>query len=403
MDEENKIAQTPLMKQYFSVKAQHPDALLLFRVGDFYETFGEDARIASKVLGIVLTKRANGYASSVDLAGFPHHAIDTYLPKLVRGGYKVAVCDQLEDPKLTKKIVKRGVTELVTPGIAYNEQLLTQKENNFLAAVNFSGKKAGVAFLDVSTGTFEVGEGSIDYVEMLLSNFSPKEIVLQREYVKGFRERFGNSFYLSVMDEWAFVESACEEKLKKQFRLSSLKGFGVQKFPLGVTAAGAVLFYLEQIQKFNNVQEQMGIDYRKMLEGMLNSGRKNFVGIDDAVVGYAAIALAAMAVVPISREIVYRVYNTRKNISNALELQAQFLEMNKASVEHNENLSPDKRAKVVQRQANLANKFRQIASKLRVDTETGIKTGNAKLKKDNGSFDLKTTTADAESSAIRLL
>lgn len=163
------------------------------------------------------------------------------------------------------------------------------------------------------------------------------------------------------------------------------------------------LFYLEQIQKFNNVQEQMGIDYRKMLEGMLNSGRKNFIGIDDAVVGYAAIALAAMAIVPISREIVYRVYNTRKNISNALELQAQFLEMNKASVEHNENLSPDKRAKVVQRQANLANKFRQIASKLRVDTETGIKTGNAKLKKDNGSFDLKTTTADAESSAIRLL
>lgn len=246
MDEENKIAQTPLMKQYFSVKAQHPDALLLFRVGDFYETFGEDARIASKVLGIVLTKRANGYASSVDLAGFPHHAIDTYLPKLVRGGYKVAVCDQLEDPKLTKKIVKRGVTELVTPGIAYNEQLLTQKENNFLAAVNFSGKKAGVAFLDVSTGTFEVGEGSIDYVEMLLSNFSPKEIVLQREYVKGFRERFGNSFYLSVMDEWAFVESACEEKLKKQFNLSSLKGFGVQRFPLGVTAAGTILFYLEQ-------------------------------------------------------------------------------------------------------------------------------------------------------------
>ena len=246
MDQQKDIVQTPLMKQYFSVKAQYPDALLLFRVGDFYETFGEDARIASKVLGIVLTKRANGYASSVDLAGFPHHAIDTYLPKLVKGGYKVAVCDQLEDPKLTKKIVKRGVTELVTPGIAYSEQLLKQKENNFLAAVKFSGKKAGVAFLDISTGTFEVGEGSVEYVEMLLSNFAPKEVVLQREYLKGFTERFGKSFYISVMDEWAFVESACEEKLKKQFRLSSLKGFGVQKFPLGVTAAGAVLFYLEQ-------------------------------------------------------------------------------------------------------------------------------------------------------------
>ena len=246
MDQQKDIVQTPLMKQYFSVKAQYPDALLLFRVGDFYETFGEDARTASKVLGIVLTKRANGYASSVDLAGFPHHAIDTYLPKLVKGGYKVAVCDQLEDPKLTKKIVKRGVTELVTPGIAYSEQLLKQKENNFLAAVKFSGKKAGVAFLDISTGTFEVGEGSLEYVEMLLSNFAPKEVVLQREYLKGFTERFGKSFYISVMDEWAFVESACEEKLKKQFRLSSLKGFGVQKFPLGVTAAGAVLFYLEQ-------------------------------------------------------------------------------------------------------------------------------------------------------------
>ena len=246
MDQQKDIVQTPLMKQYFSVKAQYPDALLLFRVGDFYETFGEDARIASKVLGIVLTKRANGYASSVDLAGFPHHAIDTYLPKLVKGGYKVAVCDQLEDPKLTKKIVKRGVTELVTPGIAYSEQLLKQKENNFLAAVKFSGKKAGVAFLDISTGTFEVGEGSVEYIEMLLSNFAPKEVVLQREYLRGFTERFGKSFYISVMDEWAFVESACEEKLKKQFRLSSLKGFGVQKFPLGVTAAGAVLFYLEQ-------------------------------------------------------------------------------------------------------------------------------------------------------------
>ena len=246
MDQQKDIVQTPLMKQYFSVKAQYPDALLLFRVGDFYETFGEDARIASKVLGIVLTKRANGYASSVDLAGFPHHAIDTYLPKLVKGGYKVAVCDQLEDPKLTKKIVKRGVTELVTPGIAYSEQLLKQKENNFLAAVKFSGKKAGVAFLDISTGTFEVGEGSVEYIEMLLSNFAPKEVVLQREYLKGFTERFGKSFYISVMDEWAFVESACEERLKKQFRLSSLKGFGVQKFPLGVTAAGAVLFYLEQ-------------------------------------------------------------------------------------------------------------------------------------------------------------
>ena len=248
MTEKKKIVETPLMKQYFEVKAQHPDALLLFRVGDFYETFGEDAVTASKVLGIVLTKRANGSAQHVELAGFPHHSIETYLPKLVRAGYKVAVCDQLEDPKLTKKIVKRGVTELVTPGIAYSEQLLTQKENNYLGAVYFKGDKGGVAFLDISTGTFKVAEGSLDYIEVLLSNFAPKEVVLQKGYQCGFRERFGNNYYISTMDEWAFVPQACEDKLKKQFGLNSLKGFGVENLTLGTTAAGAILFYLEQNQ-----------------------------------------------------------------------------------------------------------------------------------------------------------
>ena len=248
MTEKKKIVETPLMKQYFEVKAQHPDALLLFRVGDFYETFGDDAVTASKVLGIVLTKRANGSAQHVELAGFPHHSIETYLPKLVRAGYKVAVCDQLEDPKLTKKIVKRGVTELVTPGIAYSEQLLTQKENNWLGAVFFKGDKGGVAFLDISTGTFKVAEGSLDYIEVLLSNFAPKEVVLQKGYQCGFRERFGNNYYISTMDEWAFVPQACEDKLKKQFGLNSLKGFGVENLPLGITAAGAILFYLEQNQ-----------------------------------------------------------------------------------------------------------------------------------------------------------
>ncbi len=246
MKEDKKIAETPLMKQYFSVKAQHPDALLLFRVGDFYETFGEDAIIASKVLGIVLTKRNNGPGTAVELAGFPHHSIDTYLPKLVRSGYKVAICDQLEDPKLTKKIVKRGVTELVTPGIAYNEQLLNQKENNFLCAVAFRKNRGGVAFLDISTGTFKVAEGSLEYIEVLLSNFSPKEIVIERGYRDGFKERFGSGYYLSPMDEWAFVDEACEDKLKKQFGLQSLRGFGIETLPLGITAAGAILFYLEQ-------------------------------------------------------------------------------------------------------------------------------------------------------------
>ena len=246
MKEDKKMAETPLMKQYFSVKAQHPDALLLFRVGDFYETFGEDAIIASKVLGIVLTKRGNGSATAVALAGFPHHSIETYLPKLVKSGYKVAVCDQLEDPKLTKKIVKRGVTELVTPGIAYNEQLLNQKENNFLCAISFHKDKAGVAFLDVSTGTFKVAEGSLDYIEVLLSNFAPKEIVIERGYMNGFKERFGTGYYLSPMDEWAFVHEACSDKLKKQFGLQSLRGFGIESLELGITSAGAILFYLEQ-------------------------------------------------------------------------------------------------------------------------------------------------------------
>lgn len=248
MTEKKKIVETPLMKQYFEVKAKHPDALLLFRVGDFYETFGDDAIIASKVLGIVLTKRANGSAQHVELAGFPYHSIETYLPKLVRAGYKVAVCDQLEDPKLTKKIVKRGVTELVTPGIAYSEQLLSQKENNYLGAVYFKGDKGGVAFLDISTGTFKVAEGTLDYIEVLLANFAPKEIVLQKGYQCGFRERFGNNWYISTMDEWAFVPQACEDKLKKQFGLNSLKGFGVENLILGTTAAGAILFYLEQNQ-----------------------------------------------------------------------------------------------------------------------------------------------------------
>ena len=246
MGENSKIVETPLMRQYFKVKAEHPDALLLFRVGDFYETFGEDAVTASRVLGIVLTRRANGSAQFVELAGFPHHALDNYLPKLVRSGFKVAVCDQLEDPKLTKKIVKRGITELVTPGIAYSDQLLDQKENNYLCAASFDGKRGGVAFLDISTGTFRVAEGDLDYIDMLLSSMSPKEIVIQRGYRDGFRERFGDKYYLSYMDEWAFANQACEDKLKEQFSLASLKGFGVEGMNLAITAAGAILFYLEQ-------------------------------------------------------------------------------------------------------------------------------------------------------------
>lgn len=235
-----------MMQQFNLFKAQHPEAVLLFRVGDFYETYGEDAVIASKVLGLVLTKRSNASANSVEMAGFPHHSIESYLSKLVRAGYKVAVCDQLEDPKMTKKLVKRGITELVTPGIAYSDQLLEQKENNYLAALYFNGsERSGVAFLDISTGSFSIAEGNKDYLEVLLNDMAPKEILLQREYVKGFKEHFGEHWYISQMDEWAFNPIACREKLLKQLNVETLKGFGVEGIVNGITAAGSLLFYLE--------------------------------------------------------------------------------------------------------------------------------------------------------------
>lgn len=239
---------TPMMKQFFAVKAEHPEAMLLFRCGDFYETYGDDALIASKILGIVLTRRSNSSPDSVPMAGFPYHSIDTYLPRLVRAGYKVAVCDQLEDPRLTKNIVKRGVTEVVTPGIAFNEQLLDQKENNFIAGLAFDGNKCGVAFLDVSTGTFQVAEGGLEYVLNLISSFSPKELLVPRGYEKGMKEKVGSSVYISSLDDWAFVFDNSAEKLKRQLKVDSLKGFAVEKYPLGVGAAGALLIYLEQTQ-----------------------------------------------------------------------------------------------------------------------------------------------------------
>ncbi len=235
-----------MMKQFFAVKAQHPEALLLFRCGDFYETYGDDALTASKILGIVLTRRSNSSPDSVPMAGFPHHSIDTYLPRLVRAGYKVAVCDQLEDPKLTKNIVKRGITEVVTPGVAFNEQLLDQKENNFIAGLCFGRDKCGVAFLDVSTGTFQVSEGTEDYVLNLLDSFGPKELLVPKGCEKEVREKTGGKYYVSTLEEWAFVYDNSVEKLKKQLKVDSLKGFAVDRFALGVTAAGALLIYLEQ-------------------------------------------------------------------------------------------------------------------------------------------------------------
>jgi DNA mismatch repair protein MutS len=230
------------------MKAQHPEAVLLFRCGDFYETYGDDALTASKVLGIVLTKRSNAAPDSIPMAGFPHHSLETYLPRLVRAGYKVAVCDQLEDPKLTKKIVKRGITELVTPGIAFSDQLLEQKEHNYLAGLTFHKDRCGAAFLDVSTGTFQVAEGSLDYIGTLLSSFAPKELLVPRGYEKGTRERYGDGFYISTLEEWAFVYDSSVERLKRQLKVDSLKGFAIDSFPLGVTSAGALLIYLERTQ-----------------------------------------------------------------------------------------------------------------------------------------------------------
>ena len=240
-----QYVETPLMKQYYSIKAVHPDAILLFRVGDFYETFGEEAIRASGILGITLTRRANGAASYVELAGFPYHAIDTYLPKLVRAGERVAICEQLEDPKLVKGLVKRGVIELVTPGVVLEENILSNKENIYLASIYFGRQSTGVAFLDISTGEFYVSEGSDSYVDKLLSNFAPKEIIYQRGCEEHFTQAFGSKYYTYRLDEWVFSEEVNREKLCRQFGTQSLKGFGVEHFTTGISAAGAILHYLE--------------------------------------------------------------------------------------------------------------------------------------------------------------
>ena len=243
-----KIVETPLMKQYFEMKAKHPDAVLLFRVGDFYETYSSDAVISSEILGITLTKRANGPGQTIEMAGFPHHALDTYLPKLVRAGKRVAICEQLEDPKLTKKLVKRGITELVTPGVAINGNMLDYRENNFLGAVHFGKQSCGVAFLDISTGEFMTAEGTIDYVDKLLANFAPKEVLVERSCRKRFDQTFTAKYLTFELDEWMFTDEAANDRLLKQFETKNLKGFGVHKMSNAIIASGAILFYLDLTQ-----------------------------------------------------------------------------------------------------------------------------------------------------------
>jgi DNA mismatch repair protein MutS len=259
-----KPVETPLMKQYNQFKAKHPDAILLFRVGDFYETFGEDAIKTSQVLGIVLTRRANGAALFVELAGFPHHSIDVYLPKLVRAGLRVAICEQLEDPKLAKTIVKRGVTELVTPGISINDKVLEQKENNFLASIHLTEKQCGIAFVDISTGEFYVADGNHEYMDKLLQNFKPSELVIQKYKTDAFKNLFGDKILLTTFEDWVFTQEFTYELLTKHFQTNSLKGFGVENLPMGTIAAGAALHYLYETQhhkirhinKLNRIEEE---------------------------------------------------------------------------------------------------------------------------------------------------
>ncbi|MBR6750290.1 MAG: DNA mismatch repair protein MutS [Bacteroidaceae bacterium] len=283
------------MKQYIEMKAKHPDAILLFRVGDFYETFSDDAITASEILGITLTRRANGVAQSVELAGFPHHALDTYLPKLVRAGKRVAICEQLEDPKLTKKLVKRGITELVTPGVSINDNILNHRENNFLAGVHISKSGCGVAFLDISTGEYMAAEGSPDYIEKLLNNFAPKEVLFERDKRKIFEERFGSRFFTYEMEDWVFTEEAATDKLLHHFGTHNLKGFGLHNQPHAIIAAGAILYYLDitqhtqidHITSLSRIEEEKYVRLDKFtihsleLVDTMNEGGKSLLDVLD--------------------------------------------------------------------------------------------------------------------------
>ena len=308
---------TPMMKQFFDLKAKHPDAVLLFRCGDFYETYCEDAVIASRILGITLTKRNNGYNKGDEMAGFPHHALDTYLPKLIRAGKRVAICDQLEDPKLTKKLVKRGITELVTPGVALSDNVLNYKENNFLASIHFGKSACGVAFLDISTGEFLTGEGTYDYVEKLLGNFQPKEVLFERGRKQDFERYFGNRYFTFELDDWVYTEQTARQKLLKHFGVKSLKGFGVEHLKNGTTAAGAILQYLEMTQHthiqhitgISRIEEEKYVRLDKftirsleLIQPMQDDGRSLLDVIDNTVSPMGSRLLRRWLVFPLKEE-----------------------------------------------------------------------------------------------------
>ena len=295
---EKDTAVTPMMRQFYDLKAKHPDAVLLFRCGDFYETYCSDAIVASEILGITLTKRSNGKSDAskaIEMAGFPFHALDNYLPKLVRAGKRVAICDQLEDPKMTKKLVKRGITELVTPGVSINDNVLDYKENNFLAAVHFGKPMCGVSFLDISTGEFLVAEGTFDYIEKLLINFRPKEVLYERGLKSRFEDCFGSKYLTFELDDWAFTEEFANEKLTKHFETKNLKGFGISHLRSGVVAAGAVLHYLgvtlhtqiSHIRNISRIEEERYVRLDKFtirsleLLGSMHDGGSSLLSVVD--------------------------------------------------------------------------------------------------------------------------
>ena len=336
---EEEIVLTPMMKQFLDLKAKHPDAVMLFRCGDFYETYSTDAIVASEILGITLTKRANGKGKTVEMAGFPHHALDTYLPKLIRAGKRVAICDQLEDPKLTKKLVKRGITELVTPGVSINDNVLNYKENNFLAAVHFGKASCGVAFLDISTGEFLTAEGPFDYVDKLLNNFGPKEILFERGKRLMFEGNFGRKFFTFELDDWVFTESTAREKLLKHFETKNLKGFGVEHLKNGIIASGAILQYLTMTQhtqighitSLARIEEDKYVRLDKFtvrsleLIGSMNDGGSSLLNVIDRTISpMGARLLKRWMVFPLKDE---KPINDRLNVVEYFFRQPDFKEL----------------------------------------------------------------------------
>ena len=336
---EEEIVLTPMMKQFLDLKAKHPDAVMLFRCGDFYETYSTDAIVAAEILGITLTKRANGKGKTIEMAGFPHHALDTYLPKLVRAGKRVAICDQLEDPKMTKKLVKRGITELVTPGVSINDNVLNYKENNFLAAVHFGKASCGVAFLDISTGEFLTAEGPFDYIDKLLNNFAPKEILFERGKRLMFEGNFGSKFFTFELDDWVFTETTAREKLLKHFETKNLKGFGVEHLKNGIIASGAILQYLTMTQhtqighitSLARIEEDKYVRLDKFtvrsleLIGNMNDGGSSLLNVIDRTISpMGARLLKRWMVFPLKDE---KPINERLNVVEYFFRQPEFKEL----------------------------------------------------------------------------